>query len=157
MWCTMRRHSEALWCERANYKSHHRSFGDKLDDPENDPNEYFTVHPTYIRTWEFSSKKKIARNIGTHFRCKLWTKFRPQIGPINRYYILWYITDVKNSYVLGLQEFGLLMVGSRLVEAPWDAEGVPLSGYVIMSRVGPLALCYLFCPFGNQVVALSLV
>ena len=43
------------------------------------------------------------------------------------------------------------------VEAPWDAEGVPLSGYAIMSRVGPLALYYLFCPFGNQVVALSLV
>ena len=49
------------------------------------------------------------------------------------------------------------MVGRRLVEAPWDAEGVPLSGYAIMSRVGPLALYYLFCPFGNQVVALSLV
>ena len=31
------------------------------------------------------------------------------------------------------------MVGSCLVEAPWDAEGVPLSGYAIMSRVGPLA------------------
>ena len=43
------------------------------------------------------------------------------------------------------------------VEAPWDARGVPLSGYAIMSRVGPLALYYLFCPFGNQVVALSLV
>jgi len=28
------------------------------------------------------------------------------------------------SLVLGLQEFGLLMVGRRLVEAPWDAEGV---------------------------------
>jgi hypothetical protein len=25
------------------------------------------------------------RNIGTHFRCKLWTKFRPKIGPIKRY------------------------------------------------------------------------
>ena len=61
------------------------------------------------------------------------------------------------SLVLGLQEFGLLMVGSCLVEAPWDAEGVPLAGYAIMSRVGPLALYYLFCPFGNQVVALSLV
>jgi hypothetical protein len=43
-----------------------------------------------------------------------------------------------------------------LVEAPWDAEGVPLAGYAIMTRVGPLAY-YLFCPFGNQVVALSLV
>ena len=51
------------------------------------------------------------------------------------------------SLVLGLQEFGLLMVGRRLVEAPWDAEGDPLSGYAIMSRVGPLALHYLFCPF----------
>ena len=51
------------------------------------------------------------------------------------------------SLVLGLQEFGLLMVGRHLVEAPWDAEGVPLSGYAIMSRVGPLALYYLFCPF----------
>ncbi len=62
------------------------------------------------------------------------------------------------SLVLGLQEFGLLMVGRRLVEAPWDAEGVPLAGYAIMSRVGPLVLYYcLFCPFGNQVVALSLV
>ena len=61
------------------------------------------------------------------------------------------------SLVLGLQEFGLLMVGRRLVEAPWDAEGVPLAGYAIMSRVGPLALYYLFCPSGNQVVALSLV
>jgi hypothetical protein len=49
------------------------------------------------------------------------------------------------------------MVGRRLVEAPWDAEGVPLAGHAIMSRVGPLALYYLFCPFGNQVVALSLV
>jgi hypothetical protein len=37
------------------------------------------------------------------------------------------------SLVLGLQEFGLLMVGSRLVEAPWDAGGDPLSGYAIMS------------------------
>jgi hypothetical protein len=61
------------------------------------------------------------------------------------------------SLVLGLQEFGLLMVGRSLVEAPWDAEGVPLAGYAIISRVGPLALHYLFCPFGNQVVALSLV
>jgi hypothetical protein len=43
------------------------------------------------------------------------------------------------------------------VEAPWDAEGVPLSGYTIMSRVGPLALYYLFCPFGYQAVALSLL
>jgi hypothetical protein len=43
------------------------------------------------------------------------------------------------------------------VEALWDTEGVPLSGYAIVLRVGPLALCYLFCPFGNQVVALSLV
>ena len=50
------------------HKSHHRSFGDKLDDPQNDPNEYFTVHPTDIRTREFSSEKKIARNMGTHFR-----------------------------------------------------------------------------------------
>jgi len=58
---------------------------------------------------------------------------------------------------LVLQEFGLLMVGSHL----WrhlGTKGVPLSGYyAIMSRVRPLALCYLFCPFGNQVVALSLV
>ena len=61
------------------------------------------------------------------------------------------------SLVLGLQEFGLLMVGRRLVEAPWDTEGVPLSGYAIMSRVGPFALNYLFCPVGNQVVALSFV
>jgi hypothetical protein len=61
------------------------------------------------------------------------------------------------SLVLGLQEFGLLMVGRRLEEALWDAEGVPLAGYAIMSRVGPLALYYLFCPFGNQVVAVSLV
>jgi hypothetical protein len=61
------------------------SFGDKLDDPENDPNEYFTVHPTYIRTCKFSSKKKIARNIGTHFRGKLWMKFCPQMWPIKRY------------------------------------------------------------------------
>jgi hypothetical protein len=44
------------------------------------------------------------------------------------------------SLVLGLQEFGLLMVGRHLVEAPWDAKGVPLSGYAIMTRVGPLAL-----------------
>ncbi len=43
------------------------------------------------------------------------------------------------------------------VEAPWEAKGVPLSGYAIMSRVRPLALYYLFCPFGNEVVALSLV
>ena len=56
-----------------------------MDDPENDPNEYFTVHPTYIGTCEFSSKKKIARNIGTHFRGKLGTKFRPQMWPIKRY------------------------------------------------------------------------
>ena len=48
------------------------------------------------------------------------------------------------SLVLGLQEFGLLMVGRRLVEAPWDAEGVPLSGYAIMSRVGPLAFIICF-------------
>ena len=61
------------------------------------------------------------------------------------------------SLVLGLQEFGLLMVDRRLVEVPWDAESVPLAGYAIMSRVGPLALYYLFCPFGNHVVALSLV
>ncbi len=40
------------------------------------------------------------------------------------------------SLVLGLQEFGLLMVGRRLLEAPWDAEGVPLAGYAIMPRVG---------------------
>ena len=37
------------------------------------------------------------------------------------------------SLVLGLQEFGLLMVGRRLVEAPWDAKGDPLSGYAILS------------------------
>jgi hypothetical protein len=43
------------------------------------------------------------------------------------------------------------------VEARWDAKGVPLTGNAIMSKVRPLALCYLFCPFGNQVVALSLV
>jgi len=49
------------------------------------------------------------------------------------------------------------LTGRRLVEAPWDAKGVPLAGYAIMSRVGPPALYYLFCPFGNQVVALSLV
>ncbi len=61
------------------------------------------------------------------------------------------------SLVLSLQEFGLLKVGRRLVEAPWDAKGVPLAGYAIMSRVGPFALYYLFCPFRNQVVALSLV
>jgi hypothetical protein len=30
------------------------------------------------------------------------------------------------------------------VEAPWDAEGVPLSGYAIMSRVGPLAFIICF-------------
>jgi len=36
------------------------------------------------------------------------------------------------------------------VEAPWDAKGVLLSGYAIMSRVGPLASCYFFCPFGLQ-------
>ena len=28
------------------------------------------------------------------------------------------------------------MVGRRLLEAPWDAEGVPLAGYAIMPRVG---------------------
>ncbi len=61
------------------------SFGDKLDDLQNDPNEYLTVHHTYIRPREFSSKKKIARNIGTHFRCKLWMKFRPKTRPIKRY------------------------------------------------------------------------
>ena len=60
------------------------SFGDKLDDPQNDPNGYLTVHPTYICKRKFSSKKKIARNIGTHFRGKQWTKFRPQSGPIKR-------------------------------------------------------------------------
>ncbi len=43
------------------------------------------------------------------------------------------------------------------MEAPWDAKGVPLSGYATMSRVGPLVLCHLFCPFEYQVVALSLV
>ncbi len=59
--------------------------------------------------------------------------------------------------VLGLQEFGLLDGWQLFVEAPWDAKGVPLSGYAITSRVGHLVLCYLFCPFGNQVVALSLV
>ena len=37
------------------------------------------------------------------------------------------------SLVLGLQEFGLLMGGRHLVDAPWDAEGDPLSGYAIMS------------------------
>jgi len=45
------------------------------------------------------------------------------------------------------------MVGRRLVEAPWDAKGVPLTGYAIMSRIagyaimsriGPLAL-YTIC------------
>ena len=30
------------------------------------------------------------------------------------------------------------------MEAPWDAEGVPLSGYAIMSRVGPLAFIICF-------------
>ena len=48
------------------------------------------------------------------------------------------------SLDLGVQEFGPLMVGRRLVEAPWDAEGFPLSGYAIMSRIGPLAL-YTIC------------
>ena len=72
----MWRHSEAPWCEPITNPII-RVLGDKLDDPENDLNEYFTVHHTYIRTCEFSSKKKIARNIGNHFRCKLWTKFRP--------------------------------------------------------------------------------
>ncbi len=57
----------------------------------------------------------------------------------------------------GLARVWPLDVWQLFVEAPWDTKGVPLSGYAIMSRVGPLALCYLFCPFGNQVVALSLV
>ena len=35
-----------------------------------------SVHPTYIRTREFSSKRNFTRNVGTHFRCKPWTKFR---------------------------------------------------------------------------------
>jgi hypothetical protein len=43
-----------------------RSFGDKLDDPQNDPNEYFTVHPAFIHTREFSSKKKIVKNREKH-------------------------------------------------------------------------------------------
>jgi hypothetical protein len=30
----------------------------RLDDPQNEPNEYLAVHPTCIRTREFSSKKK---------------------------------------------------------------------------------------------------
>jgi len=37
------------------------------------------------------------------------------------------------SLVLGFQEFGLLMGGRHLVDAPWDAKGDPLSGYAIMS------------------------
>ena len=50
------------------------------------------------------------------------------------------------SLVLGLQEFGLLMVGRHLwrhLGTP-KAKGVPLSGYAIMSRVRPLAFIICF-------------
>ena len=67
-----------------------------VGDRQNDPNEYLTVHPMYIRTREFSSKKKIARNIGSHFRCKLWTKFRPKTRLIKRYNLY---ANCMNSFV----------------------------------------------------------
>ena len=59
---------------RTHHKSHHRSFGE-VGWPAKWPERIFHIHPTYIRTCEFSSKKKFARNIVLP-RCKLWTKFR---------------------------------------------------------------------------------
>jgi hypothetical protein len=55
-----------------------------LDFPPFGLNGDFTVHRTYIRTREFGSKRKFTRNVGTHFRCKPWTKFCPRSGPIKR-------------------------------------------------------------------------
>ena len=43
-----------------------------------------SVHPTYIRTWEFNSKRNFTRNVGTHFRCKPWTEFCPRSVPVKR-------------------------------------------------------------------------
>ena len=63
------------------------------------------------------------------------------------------------SLVLGLHEFGLLMVGRHLwrhLGTP-KAKGVPLSGYAIMSRVRPLAFILFVLSFWKSAVALSLV
>ena len=46
--------------------------------------DMWMVQITYICMREFSSKRNGTRNIGTHFRCKPWTKFRPRCGPIKR-------------------------------------------------------------------------
>ena len=81
---TMRRISEAPWCEPIR-NSNCRRFGRLLVFSPFPPFGVFTVHRTYIRTREFGGKRKSTRNVGTHIRCKAWTKYCPRSGPIKRY------------------------------------------------------------------------
>jgi hypothetical protein len=71
------------------------------------------VQVMYIRTREFGSKRKFTRNVGTHFRCKPWTKFCPRSGPIKRYarrmnlYISRFLDGVLFSYSTVLKKWPL--------------------------------------------------
>ncbi len=77
--CTMRGHSEAPWCEPITNPIIRVLGISWMTRKMTRTNISQYILRTYC-TCEFSSKKKIGRNISTHLRCKLWTKFCPQTG-----------------------------------------------------------------------------
>jgi hypothetical protein len=149
MWCTMRRHSEAPLCE-----------------PITNPIigvlgiSWMTQKMTWTNISQYilrtnvhanSVVRKIARNIGTHFRCKLWTKFRPQMWPIKRYHIRTY-THVEIYIFCGL--FYLL------IDRPESFDGIvknklPVKLFFFYpSEVPLLYRTYVLCTQGRRNISL---
>ena len=90
----------------------------------------FTVHRTCIRTREFAIKRKFVRNVGTHFRCIRWTKFRPRCGPIKRYSYL----TLEGTYYLP-RDFWPSSVNQKTISDFWDLNPGPNSLLAIVASL----------------------